>query len=166
MIQSKYSISLLFLQYFQLIKSFPYYFNLIVLSSKQEIQLITVLVYKLLKYNCKYPVTTALQGRLALLVIPWLKVAGATYSTSGNCDSGPHRMFHNCLSTLGPVRPTEGSRTTKTDVVDWKPYLLQYSSFLGIERSRKVPEPITRPLLSFINSFLFKQATIKHLASY
>jgi len=69
-------------------------------------------------------VTTALQGRLALPAIPWLKVAGATYSEIGNCDSGPHRMFYNRLSTLGPVRPTEGSGTTEGDVVDWKPYLL------------------------------------------
>ena len=74
--------------------------------------------------------TTALQGRLALPAIPWLKVAGATYSKIGNCDSGPRRMFYNCLSTLGPVgpvgpvRPTEGSGTTEGDVVDWKPYLL------------------------------------------
>ena len=39
----------------------------------------------LLKYSCQYPV---LQGTLALPAIPWLKVAGATYSKIGNCDSG------------------------------------------------------------------------------
>ena len=74
--------------------------------------------------------TTALQGRLALPAMPWLKVAGATYTKIGNCDSGPHRMFYNCLSTLalvGPVgseRSTEGSETIEGDVLDWKPYLL------------------------------------------
>ena len=61
---------------------------------------------------------------LALPAILWLKVDGATYSKIGNCDSGLHRMFYNCLSTLGPVRPTEGSGTTEDDVVDWKLYLL------------------------------------------
>ena len=82
----------------------------------------------MLKYSCGYPATTAeypaLQGRLALLATLWLKVAGATYSKIGNCDSGPHRMFYNCLSTLGPVRPTESSGTTEGDVIDWKLYLL------------------------------------------
>ena len=78
----------------------------------------------LLKYSCEYPVTTALQGRLALPAIPWLKVAGATYSKIGNCDSGPHRMFYNCLSTLGSVKLTEGSGTTEGNVIDWKLYLL------------------------------------------
>jgi len=84
----------------------------------------------MLEYSCEYPVTTALQGMLALPAIPWLKVAGATYSKIGNCNSGLHRMFYNCLSTLGPVgpvgpiRPTEGSGTTEGDVVDWKLYLL------------------------------------------
>ena len=71
--------------------------------------------------------TTALQGRLALPAIPWLKVAGATYSKIGNCDSGPRRMFYNCLSTLGPVGPvrlTGGPGTTEGDVVDWKLYPL------------------------------------------
>ena len=74
--------------------------------------------------------TTALQGRLALLAAPWLKVAGATCPKIGNCDSGPHRMFYNCLSTLGPVgpvgpeRPTEDSGTAEGDVIDWKLYLL------------------------------------------
>ena len=77
-----------------------------------------------MKYSCEYPVITALQGTLALPVIPWLKVVGATYSKIGNCNSGFHRMFYNCLSTLGPVRPTEGSGTTEGDVVDWKLYLL------------------------------------------
>ena len=43
---------------------------------------------KVLKYSCEYPVTTALQGTLALLAIPWLKVAGATYFKIGNCDLG------------------------------------------------------------------------------
>jgi len=77
-----------------------------------------------MKYSCEYPVMIALQGRLALLAIPWLKVAGATYLKIGNCDSGSHRMFYNCLSTLGPVgpvgpvRPTEGSGTTERDVID------------------------------------------------
>ena len=43
----------------------------------------------MLKYSCKYPTEyPALQGTLALLAIPWLKVAGATYSKIGNCDSG------------------------------------------------------------------------------
>jgi len=42
----------------------------------------------MLKYSCEYPVTTALQGTLALPAIPWLKVAGATYSKIGNCNSG------------------------------------------------------------------------------
>jgi len=75
-------------------------------------------------------VTTALQGTLALPAIPWLKVAGATYSKIGNYDSGLHRMFYNCLRALGlvglvgPVKPTEGSGTTEGDVVDWKLYLL------------------------------------------
>ena len=84
----------------------------------------------MLKYSCEYPVTTALQRTLALLAIPWLKVAGATYFKIGDCDSGFHRMFYNCLSTLGPVgsvgpiRPTKGSGTTEGDVVDWKLYLL------------------------------------------
>jgi len=84
----------------------------------------------MLKYSCEYPVTTALQGTLALPAIPWLKVAGATYSKISNCNSGLHRMFYNYLSTLGPVdpvglvRPTKGSRTTEGDVVDWKLYLL------------------------------------------
>jgi len=84
----------------------------------------------MLKYSCEYPVTTALQGTLALPAIPWLKVAGATYSKIGNCDSGFYRMFYNCLSTLGPmgpvgpVRPTEGSGTIEGNVVDWKLYLL------------------------------------------
>jgi len=31
-----------------------------------------------LKYSCEYPVTTALQGRLALPATPWLVVARAT----------------------------------------------------------------------------------------
>ena len=68
--------------------------------------------------------TTALQGRLALPAIPWLKVAGATCSKIGNCDSGPHGMFYNCLSTLGsvgpvgPVKPTEGSETIEGNVVN------------------------------------------------
>ena len=77
-----------------------------------------------MKYSCEYP---ALQGRLALPAIPWLKVAGATYFKIGNCDSGPHRMFYNSLSTLGPVgpvRPTEGFETTEGDVIDWKLYPL------------------------------------------
>ena len=79
----------------------------------------------MLKYSCEYPVTTALQGRLALPAIPWLKVAGATYTKIGNCDSGYHRMFYNCLSTVacGPSGPTEDSGTTGGDVVDWKLYL-------------------------------------------
>ena len=38
----------------------------------------------MLKYSCEYPVTTALQGTLALPAIPWLEVAGATYSKIGN----------------------------------------------------------------------------------
>ena len=46
--------------------------------------------------------TTALQGvlrcRLALPAIPWLKVAGATYTKIGNCDLEYYRMFYNCLS--------------------------------------------------------------------
>jgi len=67
---------------------------------------------------------TALQGRLALPAIPWLKVAGATYPKIGNCDSDLHRMFYNCLSTLGPVRPTDGSGTKEGNVIDWKLYLL------------------------------------------
>ena len=77
-----------------------------------------------MKYNCEYPLTAALQDTLALLAIPWLKVAGATYSKIGNCDLSSYRMFYNCLSTLGPVgpvgplRPTEGSGITKGDVVD------------------------------------------------
>jgi len=85
---------------------------------------------KLLKYSCEYPVTTALQGTLALPAIPWLEVARATYSKIGNRDSGPHRMFYNCLGTLGPVgsvspvRPTEGSGTAEGDVIDWKLYPL------------------------------------------
>ena len=37
----------------------------------------------LLKYSCEYPVMTALQGTLALPAVPWLKVAGATYSKIG-----------------------------------------------------------------------------------
>ena len=78
----------------------------------------------MLKYSCEYPVTTALQGRLALPAAPWLKVAGATCPKIGNCDSGPHRMFYNCLSTLGPERPTEDSGTAESDVIDWKLYLL------------------------------------------
>jgi len=49
---------------------------------------IEILLIVLLKYSCEYPVTTALQGTLALPAIPWLKVAGATYSKIGNCDSG------------------------------------------------------------------------------
>jgi len=67
----------------------------------------------MLKYSCEYPVTTALQGTLALPAIPWLKVAGATYSKIGNCDSSLYRMFYNCLSTLGLVKPTEGFGTTE-----------------------------------------------------
>jgi len=54
-----------------------------------------------------------LQGRLALPAIPWLKVAGATYPKISNCDSGPHRMFYNRLSTLGPVGPVGPARTTE-----------------------------------------------------
>ena len=46
------------------------------------------LYLKLLKYSCEYPVTTALQGALALPAMPWLRVAGATYFKIGNCDSG------------------------------------------------------------------------------
>jgi len=78
----------------------------------------------MLKYSCKYPVMTALQGTLALPATPWLEVAGATYSKIGNCDSSLHRMFYNCLSTpapegpVGPVRLTEGSGTTEGDVID------------------------------------------------
>ena len=70
--------------------------------------------------------TTALQGRLALPAIPWLKVAGATYTKIGNCDSEHHRMFYNCLSTVacGPSGPTEDSGTAEGDVIDWKLYLL------------------------------------------
>jgi len=81
-------------------------------------------IEELLKYSCEYPVTTALQGTLALPAIPWLKVAGATYSKIGNCNSGFYRMFYNCLNTLGPVgpvgpiRPTESFGTTEGDVVD------------------------------------------------
>jgi len=84
----------------------------------------------LLKYRCEYPVTTGLQGTLALPAIPWLKVAGATYSKISNYDLVFHKMFYNYLSTLGPVdpagpiKPTEGSGTTEGDVVDWKLYLL------------------------------------------
>jgi len=72
------------------------------------------------KYSCEY---LTLQGRLALPAIPWLKVAGATYPKIGNCDSGSHRMFYNCLNTLGPVgtvgsvRPTEGSETTEGNII-------------------------------------------------
>jgi len=91
----------------------------------------TALVYKyrvnLLKYSWEYPVTTALQGTLALLAIPWLKVARATYSKISNCDLSLYRMFYNCLNTLGPVgpvRPAEGSRTTKGNVIDQKLYPL------------------------------------------
>ena len=70
-----------------------------------------------------------MQGRLALPAIPWLKVAGATYTKIGNCDSGLHRIFYNCLSTVacgpsGPTGPTEDSGTAKGDVIDWKLYLL------------------------------------------
>ena len=70
--------------------------------------------------------TTALQGRLALPAIPWLKVAGATYTKIDNCDSGLHRMFYNCLSTAacGPREPTEDSGTAEGDVIDYKLYLL------------------------------------------
>ena len=42
----------------------------------------------LLNYSCEYPVTTALQGRLALSATPWLAVARATQAEKGNCDSG------------------------------------------------------------------------------
>ena len=68
-----------------------------------------------------YPAT---QGTLALPAIPWLKVAGATYSKISNYDLVFHKMFYNYLSTLGPVgpvgpvRPTKGPRTTKGNVVD------------------------------------------------
>ena len=84
---------------------------------------------KVLKYSCKYLVTTAcpaLQGRLALPAIPWLKVAGATYTNIGNCDSGHHRMFYNCLSTVacGLSGPTEDSGAAEGDVIDWKLYPL------------------------------------------
>ena len=78
----------------------------------------------MLKYSCEYPVTTALQGvlrcRLALPAIPWLKVAGATYTKIGNCDSEHYRMFYNCLSTVacGPSGPTEDSGTAEGDVID------------------------------------------------
>ena len=76
-----------------------------------------------LKYSCKYPVTTALQGTLALPAISWLEVAGAIYSKIGNCDSSLYKMFYNCLSTLGPVGPvgsvksTEGSETIEDYVM-------------------------------------------------
>ena len=71
----------------------------------------------MLKYSCEYPVTTALQGRLALPAIPRLKVAGATYTKVGNCDSGLYRMFYNCLSTVavgpeGPLKILEIQRVT------------------------------------------------------
>jgi len=58
------------------------------LGTKCEKQLLSYSVKEMLKYSCKYPVTTALQGTLALPAIPWLKVAGATYSKIGNCDLG------------------------------------------------------------------------------
>ena len=82
------------------------------------------MIILLLNYSYEYPITTALQGTLALPAIPWLKVAGATYSKIGNCNLGFHRMFYNCLSTLGPVgsvgpiRPTKGSGTIEGNVVD------------------------------------------------
>ena len=72
----------------------------------------------MLKYSCEYP---ALQGTLALLAIPWLKVARATYSKISNCNLGLYRMFYNYLSTLGPVgpvRPTKGFRTIEGDVIN------------------------------------------------
>ena len=80
----------------------------------------------MLKYSCEYPVATTLQGTLALPAISWLKVAGATYTKIGNCDSGHHKMFYNCLSTVacGPSGPTEDSGTAEGDVIDWKLYLL------------------------------------------
>ena len=64
--------------------------------------------------------TTTLQGKLAVPAIPWLKVAGATYTKIGNYDSGLHRMFYNCLSTVAcrPSGPTEDSRTAEGDVID------------------------------------------------
>ena len=70
--------------------------------------------------------TTALHGGLALPAIPWLKVAGATYTKTGNCDSGLHRMFYNCLGTVAcrPSGPTEDSGTAEGDVIDWNLYLL------------------------------------------
>ena len=76
--------------------------------------------------------TTALQGilrcRVGWLCQPYVAegVAGATYAKIGNCDSGLHRMFYNCLSTVacGPRGPTEDSGTAEGDVIDWKLYLL------------------------------------------
>ena len=45
------------------------------------------------KYSCEYPVTTALQGTLALPAILWLEVARATYSKISNYNSGPIEYF-------------------------------------------------------------------------
>jgi len=62
-------------------------FEILIIINNNKFPYINDLV--LLKYSCKYLVTTALQGKLALPVILWLKVAGATYFKIGNCDSGP-----------------------------------------------------------------------------
>jgi hypothetical protein len=72
-------------------------------------------------------------------------------------------MFYNCLSTVpcGPWRPTEDSRNTEGDVIRLKALPFIVYLFLGIEGSGRIPEPISRPLLSFINNSFFKQAITK-----
>ena len=73
------------------------------MAGKASVPCNAVVTGYLLKYSCEYPVTTALQGTLALPAIPWLKVAGATYSKLATVTQVPQNVLQLPEYT-GPLR--------------------------------------------------------------